>query len=168
MVAGCVFSGRFASRSLMHEAGCLIETWQLHTVVCARVYWQLQIAVKRTERTVYSLFSLKSRQHPSPVTERGGRTRGGVGSDRWRSDLNSEGIFCVKSLNTHHAELQKRNLGGGDEMIFSSSLIFFFFFLCVFFFSHLTPKQPLKHINTYTNAEQHISYSAQLQWPSCG
>ena len=71
------------SLSLMREAGCLIETWQLHTVVCMCVYWQLQIAVKRTERTVYSLFSLKHRQHPSPVTERRGRegerVRGGSG-----------------------------------------------------------------------------------------
>lgn len=75
--------------------------------VCVLVYWQLQIAVKRTERAVYSLFSRRHKQHPSPLTDSmGGRRRVGQGgreggrSDRWRNDLNSEGILCLKLENT--------------------------------------------------------------------
>lgn len=100
-----MFSGRFATLALMHEAGWLIETWQLHAVVWTHVYWQLQIAVKCTERTVYSLFSLK---HTSNIHH--WWQSGGWGSDRWRTDLNSEGIFCVKSLNTHQVTVKREML----------------------------------------------------------
>lgn len=68
----------FHSPSLMHEAGCLIETWQLHTAVCVCVLTAPDCCETHRERTVYSLFSLKHRQHPSPVTEGGAGKEWGV------------------------------------------------------------------------------------------
>lgn len=134
--AVCVFSGCFAS-SLMHEAGCLIKTWQLHTVVCACVcacafvYWQLQIAVKRTERTVYSPFSLKNRQHPSPLTERGGgRSRmqeGGVTGEEMILIL--KGFFLCLKLEYTHITLEREMLSVDAVMVLSFSA-FLGWFVC--------------------------------------
>lgn len=96
----------FCCLSLMHEAGCLIETWQLHALVwtytCVCVFVCLLTAADCCEtHRERSLFPFQSEaQATSITTVREGRKkeqRGGrEGSDRWRNDLNSEGIFMFK------------------------------------------------------------------------
>lgn len=163
--AVCVFSGCFAS-SLMHEAGCLIKTWQLHTVVCVRVcacvYWQLQIAVKRTERTVYSLFSLKHRQHPSPLTERGGgRSRmqeGGVTGEEMILIL--KGFFFVFKAWIHTRYIRKRNAEASVDavMVLSFFSAFLGWFVC---FAHQQLRRHHQTQLTLTTA----TTEHRLLWP---
>lgn len=111
--AVCVFSGCFAS-SLMHEAGCLIKTWQLHTIVYMCVCLLTAPDCCETHRA-NSLFPFQSEAQPTSIItdrERGRKESDAGGrSDRWRNDLNSEGIFsvCVFKAWIHTRYIRKRN-----------------------------------------------------------